>query len=395
MDKLNKFSKRVINDYKTTITILEHLSEAIFMIDIDGVIQYANQIALEMLNMEFSQVRGLLIDQVLLYAKNSNNNGETLTHQIQNGNCFDLDSFIVYNNLSIPVKATFNVINNSDGQIEMILVSAKDLTIQKSLENDLQRQQILSISRDRIRALGELSVNMVHELSQPLSSLQMRLELLKGDLNTSQNTKQIEQQFFEINTLIQRMNKSVDVIRNFANQTEDESIGLVNLPQSIRNARRLVGYELSKYGIKFEIGNVEDMPFILGNSLLVEQIFVNLFVNSKDAFASDEAIKSPTIKVISEMMNNKWLEIRVIDNGPGINAIQKEKIFEPFFTTKSIKDNPGLGLTIAKEIVDSIGGKIYLDQTETSDTCFVVRLPMVQDNDRDQLANLIEMFHSE
>ena len=88
--------------------------------------------------------------------------------------------------------------------------------------------------------------------------------------------------------------------------------------------------------------------------------------------------------------------IYIVDNGKGINKEIEKKVFDPFFTTKDTFDNPGLGLTISYEIISSMGGDIFLNKSwKNSETCFVVRIPIEQDNERDQLANLIEILHSE
>ena len=71
-------------------------------------------------------------------------------------------------------------------------------------------------------------------------------------------------------------------------------------------------------------------------------------------------------------------------------------MFNPFFTTKETADNPGLGLSFSYEIISSMGGDIFLNTSgEKNETCFIVRIPVEQDNERDQLANLIELLHTD
>ena len=382
-------------DYATTVMILEHLPDAIFILDSVGVIQYVNKNALDLLQTSFQKLKGILIDDVFPKNLNTEEGKESLEKQISKGNIQNLDSHLVFEGISVPVYASFNVIENKKGESDFIIVSAKNASFQKALEKELRHQQILTISRDRIRALGELSIGLVHNISQPLTTLEMRLDLMQKQLKKTNG--EIDKDIFnEIEHLISRINNNIQVVRLFANQTEDESIGMVNIAQAIRNSHKLVEYELLKRKIDISIEFSDDLPFIVGNALLLEQVFVNLFINARDSIQEETKGKTPQIKVRTDIIDKKWIEIYIIDNGTGISKEIEKKVFDPFFTTKDTFDNPGLGLTISYEIISSMGGDIFLNKSwQNPETCFVVRIPIEQDNERDQLANLIEILHSE
>lgn len=382
-------------DYATTVMILEHLPDAIFILDSVGVIQYVNKNALDLLQTSFQKLKGILIDDVFPKNLNTEEGKESLEKQISKGNIQNLDSHLVFEGISVPVYASFNVIENKKGESDFIIVSAKNASFQKALEKELRHQQILTISRDRIRALGELSIGLVHNISQPLTTLEMRLDLMQKQLKKTNG--EIDKDIFnEIEHLISRINNNIQVVRLFANQTEDESIGMVNIAQAIRNSHKLVEYELLKRKIDISIEFSDDLPFIVGNALLLEQVFVNLFINARDSIQEETKGKTPQIKVRTDIIDKKWIEIYIIDNGKGIRKGVRKKVFDPFFTTKDTFDNPGLGLTISHEIISSMGGNIFLNKSwQNSETCFVVRIPIEQENERDQLVNLIEILHSE
>ena len=145
-------------DYATTVMILEHLPDAIFILDSVGVIQYVNKSALDLLQTSFQKLKGILIDDVFPKNLNTEEGKESLEKQISKGNIQNLDSHLVFEGISVPVYASFNVIENKKGESDFIIVSAKNASFQKALEKELRHQQILTISRDRIRALGELSI---------------------------------------------------------------------------------------------------------------------------------------------------------------------------------------------------------------------------------------------
>ncbi len=388
-------SAEMVNDYATTITILDHLTDAILIVDAKGVIQYANKRTINLLKTTIQNLRGQMIDVLFPQKRTEYGKTQNLAEHFNKGHYSDLNTYMVFEEITIPVLASFSVVKTANGGIDFIIVGAKDMTMHRSIEKELRKQQIMSISRDRIRALGELSVSLVHELSQPLTTLKMRLELLQNEILGEEKKTKYSKQFAELDDLISSINKSVQVVRIFAFQSEDDRIGLVNIAQSIRNAKRLVMYEMIKRNIQFNMNLGDELPFIVGNSLLIEQIFVNLLINARDAFDLLNNEIEPTVTIDTHVMDNKWIEIHVTNNGPVINPAIMDSIFEPFFSTKNTDTNPGLGLTISKEIVNSMGGNIYLfDQVQVG-VCFVVRLPLVQDDEREQLANLIEMLHSE
>jgi len=381
-------------DYATTVMILENLPDAIFILDSDGTIQYTNKSALDLLQTTFLKLKGKIIDDVFSDSLNVAEGKEPLEKQIRRGNFQNIDTHLVFEDISVPVYASFNVIENTSGEGDFIIVSAKNAAFQKALEKELKHQQILTISRDRVRALGELSVGLIHNISQPLTTLEMRVELMRKQLQKSDEN--VEDSFKEIESLFSQVNNNIQVIRLFANQTEDESIGMVNISQGIRNAHKLVEYELLKHKIDVDFKFSQDLPFIVGNALLLEQVFVNLFINARDSLNEKSIKKKLHIQIRTDIIDKKWIEINFIDNGIGIKKELEKKIFDPFFTTKDTSDNPGLGLTISHEIITSMGGDIFLNSSwKNSETCFIVRIPIEQENERDQLANLIELLHKE
>ena len=381
-------------DYATTVMILENLPDAIFILDSDGTIQYTNKSALDLLQTTFLKLKGKIIDDVFSDSLNVAEGKEPLEKQIRRGNFQNIDTHLVFEDISVPVYASFNVIENTSGEGDFIIVSAKNAAFQKALEKELKHQQILTISRDRVRALGELSVGLIHNISQPLTTLEMRVDLMRKQLQKSD--EKVEDSFKEIENLFSQVNNNIQVIRLFANQTEDESIGMVNISQRIRNAHKLVEYELLKHKIDVDFKFSQDLPFIVGNALLLEQVFVNLFINARDSLNEKSIKKKLHIQIRTDIIDKKWIEINFIDNGIGIKKELEKKIFDPFFTTKDTSDNPGLGLTISHEIITSMGGDIFLNSSwKNSETCFIVRIPIEQENERDQLANLIELLHKE
>ncbi len=395
-----------MKDYFTTVTILESISDAIFILDEDGRIRYANKGALDLLRIDINNLLGKFIDEILIDDFNSNENisirksedfskNYELLEKFNKGIFGNIETSMINNGYVIPVILNFNVINSGSGELKYIIVTVKNISHWKILEKELKQQQALSISRDRLRSLGELSVGLVHELSQPLSALLFKVEDM-GSLvkNNKEQEKKIEEMLDDIN----RISSKIHQIRTYANQTEDETIALVNINEVIDKASALVAYELKNYNIELTIKRDKHLPYILVNPLVLEQVFVNLLTNSRDAFSiREESCEQPEdrvkeIEIVTKSRDN-WIEISVEDNAGGIDEKIKEKIFDPFFTTKGPGINSGVGLSISKNIITSLGGDIRVIVKKEIGSKFIIRIPVIQDDEQLQLFNFIEMLH--
>ncbi|HMA62861.1 MAG TPA: ATP-binding protein [bacterium] len=398
----NKNNK--LQDYVTTVTILESLSDAIFILDIQGNIEYANESALKLLQLKQDDLIGRCIDQFLIdesfKIKSSDDDNPQKIDQIiarfNEGIFENIEAALINDGNIVPVILNFSVIKDND-EDKYIILTAKDITQWRQLENKLKKQQAISISRDRLRMLGELSVGLIHELSQPLSALKMRLEFISSRHNGTDVCQELTSQIKDLNELIERMESSIQNIRSYARQTEDNLISMVNLSEVLDAAHKLVVYELNDENIHLSINKPDKLPYVLTNRLLLEQVFINLIKNSIDSIREQETNdneRENKINIQLQSQENKWVEIKIDDNGEGINSDIKNKIFEPFFTTRDKDSHSGIGLTISKNIVASLGGDISTQEKQSKGASFLVRIPITKEDEKAQLMNLIKMLNT-
>ncbi len=396
-----------IKDYTTTITILENIPDAIFILDTEGRIEYANRGALDLLRIEFNALIGRFIDEILIdnfdlngnisiQTNNNANKNHKLIEKFNRGIFGNIEASMINDGHIIPVILNFSVVNDNFNEISYIIVTAKDIYQLKSLEKKLKRQQALAISRDRLRSLGELSVGLVHELSQPLSALSFKVERMISLI--TKNDEQ-EKDLNEMMGLINRISDTIHHMRSYAHQTEDETIKIVNINKLVENASNLINYELRKNNIEITIEKGKNLPYVLSNQSTLEQVFVNFLTNSRDAFKSMEQKGKrlnnckKKLEIVTKAIDNKWVEISVEDNAGGIDENIKDEIFEPFFTTKEPETNSGVGLSICKSIITSLGGDIKVEIKKGIGSKFIVRIPLVQNDEQFQLFNLIDMLY--
>ena len=393
-----------IRDYATTITLLDSMRDAIFILDESGEIQYANRGALTLLKTDLSSIIGLLIDELIRdpeseseSAAGSEDNAsapnQRILEKLNQGVFGNIEAVLTCSQTKIPVSVTFSMVNDPAENPQYIVVTARDESHRVTLENERLQQQTLSISYDRLRTLGELSVGLVHELTQPLLALKLQVEMLQEKIEDSDQTRSIG----HIMELADRMSGIIHNMRSFASQAESQMLAMINVNENVQQALNLLSYELTKRSVDVQIKAGSELPYIIGNPLLVQQVFVNILTNSRDAFDHlQQQNKSPDLKHITietRANGQKWIEAVFEDNAGGINPEIQDRIYEPFFTTRDPGKNSGVGLAITRNIITSMGGDLRLKVMEGIGSRFTVRIPVAQEEERTQLRNLIEMLN--
>jgi signal transduction histidine kinase len=192
----------------------------------------------------------------------------------------------------------------------------------------------------------------------------------------------------DIEVSVKRMAKIIQHIRTFSRQDTFAFVE-VDLNETIEAALSLLGEQLRLHEIEVVRDFAPDLPRIMGEPYQLEQVWINLISNARDAVdekgkrVADGRCKASDYKkviTISTRCNNKnkapSVEAAIGDNGIGIDEGQKEKIFDPFFTTKEVGKSMGLGLSISYGIIESHKGKIEVESKESEGSGFSVLLPI-------------------
>jgi histidine kinase len=167
-------------------------------------------------------------------------------------------------------------------------------------------------------------------------------------------------------------------LREFARKSEANLVK-VHLIEVMEKAFEIFSQQLKVRGIQVEWEIEKDLPIIMADPGRLEQVFINLLINARDAIdekwklnEAEKGEKRITLKAFREA-NNVCVEIR--DTGMGIPEPILEKIFEPFFTTKEVGKGTGLGLSISYGIVKDCGGTIRAISEKGQGACFVITFP--------------------
>src|SRR5467141_2278427 len=239
-------------------------------------------------------------------------------------------------------------------------------------EQELRDKQEQLVQAGKLATLGELTTGVAHELNNPLNNTGLfvgnAVDLIElGVTDKGQIVR-------ELRHALQQVGKATEIIshlRTFG-RAAPASRELISLSQVIERALSLVQEQLRLREIEVTVDLGPEEPVVVGNPIQLEQVFINLLTNARDAVASGprKAIR------ISGAVGAAAVEVAVADTGPGIPPGLERRIFDPFFTTKEVGQGTGLGLSITYGIVKEHGGTISGVSRPGEGATFLLQLPL-------------------
>lgn len=248
----------------------------------------------------------------------------------------------------------------------------------RSAEDKLRRTQDELIQAGKLAALGKMSAGISHELNQPLSAIRSfsdnaqvlaergRYDEVRGNLG-------------QISGLTERMARIITHLKTFARKDRGER-GPVALRPIIDDALALLETQISGAGVTLRYRPPTEGLQVLGGSVRLQQVLLNVIGNALDAVAGGE---QPEIEIDVEAGPER-VAIAVRDSGPGIAATALPNVFDPFFTTKEVNQGLGLGLSISYGIVESFGGTIRAANRPEGGAVFTIALPRAEAAEREE-----------
>ncbi len=241
-------------------------------------------------------------------------------------------------------------------------VEAYKTELQETIKKINEKQQIL-IQNSKMASMGEMIANIAHQWRQPLNSLSALHTVLMMDYedNGKLTQEQIAQFKEESSQYIHKMSSTIDDFRNFFSPTKEKENFIVS--DAIKESIKFVKDSYVDSGVEL-IDRTQDRDAQMcsyKNELM--QVVMILLNNSRDAVIGNK-IRKPQV-VVDLFHGEEKIEIRVQDNGGGIESDIMDRIFEPYFTTKFKSDGTGVGLYMSKIIIeDSIGGELIIENYE-------------------------------
>ncbi len=240
------------------------------------------------------------------------------------------------------------------------------------------------IQAGKMATLGEMSAGVAHELNQPLNAIRVGTEYLNKVFtrNIDVSAEVVRKVCNEMISQVERASSIINHLREFGRKSDADELDRIDINKPIKDVFTLLGQQLRVRGIKVELYLSEDLLFILGVQNRLEQVFLNLVMNARDAILEKKGVLvnenfDPCITIRSYRDRNNVV-VDVSDNGIGIPEEVKDRIFEPFFTTKEVGKGTGLGLSISYGIVRDYGGNIEVASTGEKGTTFRLTFPIAE-----------------
>ncbi|MGE0087796.1 MAG: sensor histidine kinase [Desulfococcaceae bacterium] len=246
---------------------------------------------------------------------------------------------------------------------------------------DLRTMQLQLVQSGKLASIGELAAGVAHELNQPLMVIRAASQLLpKGIKEKILTEEQIAEQLKTVERNTGRMMRIIKHLRDFSRQSSHE-FKYVNISSVLEDCFLMIGEQLRLHSIRVEKNYAPDLPLCYGNANRLEQVFLNLLTNARDAVSAKADIvpefraSGGLIEIVTRVSEEKTVEIIVKDNGCGIEREFRDRIFDPFFTTREVGKGTGLGLSISYGIIREHQGSLDIMDTSFQGTAMRIRLP--------------------
>ncbi|MBW2109148.1 MAG: PAS domain S-box protein, partial [Deltaproteobacteria bacterium] len=250
---------------------------------------------------------------------------------------------------------------------ESLIIRAVDITERLEQEANL-------IQAGKMATLGEMATGIAHELNQPLNVIQVGADFFSKMVKRGQqiSEEQLVKTCRNMRQQVDRASRIINHLREFGRKSDFDYYP-VDLNEPIRDVFTILGRQLRLHKIAVELDLWKEPVMVLADRNRLEQIFLNLVTNARDAMETGETTEK-RLTITTRLEDGKAIAV-VSDTGTGIPADIREKIFQPFFTTKEVGKGTGLGLSISYNLVKDFKGEIDMRSTEGRGTMFTISFP--------------------
>ena len=235
---------------------------------------------------------------------------------------------------------------------------------------ELEEHQEQLVQSRKIAAVGTLTSGIAHELNNPINNIVLTAESLKEDFRELSQ----EEAMGLIQDILIQSERASEIVKGLLDfsRAEHPEFDALSIGAVIQDTLKLVRNQVTLSGIHVEQDIPADLPPIHGEKKSLQQVFLNLFINSIQAMLDGGSLQIRA----HPSADGRWIVIDVTDTGVGIDPEHLPQIFDPFYTTKQVGRGTGLGLSVTYGIVEKHGGHIEAKSRKGEGATFTVTLPI-------------------
>ena len=337
-------------------------------LDQDKNIKSLNESCAKRLGCKKAKLMGEHIDSVLADERDKESLKKAFTQVSAFNIVYNLRIDLKYRNRVIPTLANVRSVQDRfNNDIGFALVM-------RDIEKDLMMEATLP-RIERMQALGELAATTAHQINNYLDGISKGISLLEMDVLTGDVNASFRDEFTDHLTMIRertsRLSALTKHLTNYARSQQAPVISLGDVNAVIRDVVELVKDKIKAKVAVIRTNLSKNLPPVYFSPIHLEQAIINMVINAHDALPETDGKIT-----ISTTLKDSWVCIAIKDNGCGIQDEFKPDLFKAFKTTKPIGVGTGLGLKLAKDVINSLNGKIEVESAAGAGTTFTISLPI-------------------
>ncbi len=244
-----------------------------------------------------------------------------------------------------------------------------DISERQARNRRIQELQAEMLHVSRLTDMGQVAAGLAHELNQPLTAI-LNYTNAGLDIADERGDTELKSVFAKVAEQASRAGNIIRRLRAFIEKREPNRIE-EDLPRIVDEAIRLGQLDTGERGVNLKIGVEHDLPPVMIDRIQIQQVLINLMKNAIEAM---EHSPKRELTVTIAKAGSDLVQVSVVDTGPGISTEMAEKLFQPFVTTKA--SGMGMGLNICRGIIESHGGRLWLEPNPGGGAIFRFNVPV-------------------
>jgi len=349
-------------------SVVESANDIVVSMNVDGAIQSWNRAAEVISGFGWEHVRGRPL--IELCAPENRDSVRTSLLRMRGGQrtSANIEADLITNTGNrVPVAWSLSSMRDDSNWVIGLVAIGRDLSERRQMEAQL-------IQSAKMVSLGIMAGGIAHEIRNPLAICSAAAQLLH---EYPDDSPLIHEATAKIRVAVRRASEIIENLLKFARPSEDRMASL-DLNEVVYETLRLIGNETSLRLIKVQENLTNDLPTVLGNRSLLQQVFTNLILNGSNAMPGGGEL------CVTTRAQEQGVQVIFGDTGHGIIPQHLDHIFDPFFTTMPVGQGVGLGLSISYAIAKQHGGRITAESQVGKGSTFTVWLPAAGEETRDK-----------